>query len=126
MRTTHLFVAMLCFGPLLNAQPAGPAAQWPATTEVMPRVPSDTPHPPMSDAERQAMRQRKGALLAAANAAVNNNPPSPPGRPLVRDPQTGLSHFSALALASPDTFVLGKSVLNPNVVGKTQVVEPAI
>lgn len=111
----------------LNAQVTPPLVQY--STETMERVPSDIPHPPMSSAERQAMRDRKWAIVAAANVVVNNNPPSPPGRPLVRDAQTLLASDTTLRAAlAPDAFVLGKRVTNPNLPlpGQTSVVEPSI
>jgi hypothetical protein len=126
---------LTCFAATgLNAQVTPPEVQY--STETMERVPSDIPHPPMSNAERQAMWERKEASEAAADAAVNNNPPSPPGRPLVRDPQTTLAsdttdttrRAAIVPPTTPDAFVLGKSVTNPNLpmAGQTTVVEPSI
>lgn len=111
----------------LNAQVTPPPVQY--STETMERVDSDIPHPPMSNVERQAMRDRKWAIVAAANVAVSNNPPSPPGRPLVQDAQTMLASDATLRAAlAPGAFVLGKSVRNPNLslAGQTSVVEPSI
>lgn len=111
----------------LNAQVTLPVVEY--TTETMERVLIDLPHPPMTSAERQAMRDRKREIVAAANAAVNNNPPSPRGRPLVQDPQTMLAtDTTARAALTPGAFVLGKSVQNPNLplAGQTSVVEPSI
>ena len=98
-------------------------------TERFVRAPANVPHPPVSDAERQAMRQLSDAMRAAADALVNNNPPSPPGRPLVRDPQTVLANPRlTVAPATPDAFVLGGSVINPNLplAGQTSIVEPSV
>lgn len=111
----------------LNAQVAPPLVQY--STETLERVPSDIPLPPMSSAERQAMREREWAIEEEADAAVNNNPPSPPGRPLVRDAQTMLASDTAMRAAlAPDALVVGKSVTNPNLPlpGQTSVVEPSI
>jgi hypothetical protein len=68
---------------------------------------------------------------------VIDNPPSPPGRPLVRDEPVGLiaPHLLAPARSSraavspasdPGDFVLGASRANPNLSGTSIVVEPSV
>ena len=98
-------------------------------TEKFVRAPANMPRAPLSSAELQAMRQSSEAMRAAADALVDNNPPSPPGLPLVRDPRTELVNPRLiLTPATPDTFVLGKSVINPNLPlpGQTSIVEPSV
>lgn len=102
-----------------------------STTEIMERVPNDIPPSRLTAAQREAIEERREALEAAAEARVNNHPPSPPGLPLVRDPETPVAPFGALATQAPltpDAYVLGKSVTNPNVAlaGQTTIVEPSI
>ncbi|MEO8660771.1 MAG: hypothetical protein ABI693_20035 [Bryobacteraceae bacterium] len=127
---------LICLATIVMTQSAEPQSKPGLTsiaskTEVMVRVPNDTPPLRLSAAQLEAIEERREAMEEAADARVDNHPPSPPGLPLVRDPETALAPFSALTslgALTPDSYVLGKTVTNPNVAlaGQTSIVEPSV
>ncbi len=132
-----LCLCLIAFGARAEVPP--PAIEH--SKETLQQVPGDVPHAPITPEERQRMRQRKSAIVAAANAAANAKALGPPGRALVDDPPTeavpiggpqadaGRPTGRVAGLAKTvDAFVLGKSVTNPNLplAGQTIVVEPSV
>ncbi len=131
-RAAVLVVAMLLG---VVAGPASATADSPGPIEVTPTVPMTwnraktaremAPAPPLSKAQREAMRRNVLARRERAAALVDNDPPSPPARPgkPVRETQPrGQTEFHG----TPGTLNVLKNVLNPIAQDGTQstILEP--
>ncbi len=116
---------------------------------VLSRAPDNVPNPAISPAERELMRERFEELIEHSQGTIDDNPPGPPGLPLVEDPETVVVELvpsnnggsaasaahppnnqerlsAAASTSDPGDFVIGKKVSDPNPVGQTLVVEPGV
>jgi len=104
---------------------------------VLSRAPDDVPEPAITPEQRELMRERYEEMVESSEGTIDENPPGPPGLPLVDDPETVVierpvasndqQRLSATASTpSPGDLVIGKTVSDPNVVNQTLIVEPGV
>jgi hypothetical protein len=146
IRAVVLGISLGLIAPVASAQ-SEPAVE--TSSGVLSRAPDNVPQPELSPEQRQLMFERYEELMERSEGVIDENPPGPPGNPLVEDPETAVvepvpsSHGSSAAVAprspndeerlsaaaptsNPGDLVLGKIVSDPNPVGQTPVVEPGI